>query len=300
MICDIDDGINNFDVERIRKSDLIIIDYHLEKEAPNKTLSILSELKNSEHLNMVVVYTREQLEVVWMQIACMLKGSSDYESGLINYDVTYFWEEDVLPDLKSNGGLYSLSRNEIVTYIKIGKIPGRLIGALHQDSSISEHKEFIAKLICEYHVRYYKIIPEEHQAEIIFGDESGVQWIQAGNIFISLYHKSQGSYESDAENIWNKLNQSLYEWQRSYYKLLKSEIKNRIESEALSFDVHLSNDICGQAAWLNEIIKTEDKDARDEKIDVIFSNLSEDLYLKIKSNIKLRGFINSVFEAYKQ
>ncbi len=45
MICDIDNGSVNFDVDRIRKSDLVIMDYHLDNSAPDKTITILKELK---------------------------------------------------------------------------------------------------------------------------------------------------------------------------------------------------------------------------------------------------------------
>lgn len=59
MICDVDNGSVNFDVDRIRKSDLIIVDYHLDNNAPDKTLKLLQDLKDSDHLNMIVIYTRE-------------------------------------------------------------------------------------------------------------------------------------------------------------------------------------------------------------------------------------------------
>lgn len=45
MICDVDNGSVNFDVDLIRKSDLIIVDYHLDNNAPDKTLKLLQDLK---------------------------------------------------------------------------------------------------------------------------------------------------------------------------------------------------------------------------------------------------------------
>ena len=38
ILCDIDNTSSILDIERIRKSDLLIIDYHLEDEDPRKTL----------------------------------------------------------------------------------------------------------------------------------------------------------------------------------------------------------------------------------------------------------------------
>ncbi|EKT2295772.1 hypothetical protein QD119_000303 [Salmonella enterica] len=304
MICDIDDGVSSFDADRIRKSDLIIIDYHLEKDSPDKTLSVLNELKESEHLNMVVVYTREDMDKVWLQIASMLRGSYDLNSRLIDYgneDVIAYWSDTILPDLDS-GGRYSLSRSEIVSYITTGKTIGRIKGILSQDSDITDpaDREFVANLICEYYIRSSNHLNNDHMSHNVNGDKAGVKWLQVGNIFVTLYRKEVDSYDNDAENIWNTLNESLCEWKPSYYQLLKSEIQNKIEAEALSFNIHLANDIYGQAAWLNEIIRTDDVDFKNEKIDVIFGNLSEELYIKLRKNQELKEFINSVFDAYKQ
>lgn len=79
MICDVDNGSVNFDVDRIRKSDLIIVDYHLDNNAPDKTLKPLQDLKDSDHLNMIVIYTRENLETVWMQISSTPQRCSGYQ-----------------------------------------------------------------------------------------------------------------------------------------------------------------------------------------------------------------------------
>ncbi|AKE60115.1 response regulator receiver domain [Citrobacter farmeri] len=304
MICDIDNCVVNFDVERIRKSDLIIIDYHLEHDSPDKTLSILNELKDSEHLNMVVVYTREKMDIVWLQIASMLRGAYDINSLLIEYDndeVTDYWENTVLPDIKANVG-YSLSKDEITQYITSNKTIGNLKQLLNRDNTLTvkDDRDFLYRLVCEYYVQSANILPNEQLYHHVNGDVNGVKWLQAGNIFIALYHKGQDSYENDAENIWATLNESLCEWRPSYYQLLKSEIQNKIEAEALSFNIHLANDIYGQAAWLNEIIKAEDGVLKDDNIDVIFGNLAEELYIKLRKNDKLRGFINSVFDTYKQ
>ncbi|EAB6380970.1 TPA: response regulator receiver domain [Salmonella enterica] len=304
MVCDIDDGVASLDADRIRKSDLIIIDYHLEKDSPDKTLFVLNKLKDSEHLNMVVVYTRENMETVWLQIASMLRGAYDLNSRLINYDnedVITYWNDVILPDLNSGGG-YSLSRSEIVSYIQTGKTIGRIKGILSRNDDITDPKDrdFIANLICEYYIQSSNNLNDAQAAYNVSGDSNGIKWLQIGNIFVTLYRKEVDSYDNDAENIWNTLNESLCEWKPSYYQLLKSEIQNKIEAEALSFNIHLANDIYGQAAWLNEIIRTDNVNFKNEKIDVIFGNLSEELYIKLRKNPELKRFINSVFDAYKQ
>ncbi|MXF28801.1 hypothetical protein FQ043_23600, partial [Escherichia coli] len=105
-------------------------------------------------------------------------------------------------------------------------------------------------------------------------------------------------HENDGDRIWQTLNDSLIEWKPSYYQLIKSEIQNAIEAEALSFVNHLANDHYGQAAWLNEILKSDSPDIRCRNIDFVFGNLSEELYQRLKNNNTLDEFIKSVFDSY--
>lgn len=143
MICDVDNGSVNFDVDRIRKSDLIIVDYHLDNNAPDKTLKPLQDLKDSDHLNMIVIYTRENLETVWMQISSTLKGALDINSLIIDYDnedVQSYWEDVVLPNLNDNGNK-ALTRDETIAYIKDSKPCRRIKRLIHDDAVLEDQKD---------------------------------------------------------------------------------------------------------------------------------------------------------------
>ncbi|EFK7182426.1 hypothetical protein ATM46_005289, partial [Escherichia coli] len=234
------------------------------------------DLKDSDHLNMIVIYTRENLETVWMQISSTLKGALDINSLIIDYDnedVQSYWEDVVLPNLNDNGNK-ALTRDETIAYIKDSKPCRRIKRLIHDDAVLEDQKDknFIAKMIAEYAVSRNAIISSNTSGNVIRGDESGVKWIQCGNIFVSLFHKVQDDHENDGDRIWQTLNDSLIEWKPSYYQLIKSEIQNAIEAEALSFVNHLANDHYGQAAWLNEILKSDSPDIRCRNIDFVFGN----------------------------
>lgn len=302
MICDIDNGSVNFDVDRIRKSDLVIMDYHLDNNAPDKTISILKELKNSDHLNMIVIYTREELETVWMQIASSLKGIVNFNNRILetdNYDLIEYWQNSILPDL-THKGERALTRDETVLYIKDNCLCKRIKSIIHNDGILTEQKDInlIAEMIAEYAVAENAINPDDNTKSIVVGDAAGIKWIQSGNIFISIFHKDKDDHESDGERIWATLNESLIEWNPSYYQIIKSEIQNTIEAEALSFNNHLANDCYGQAGWLNQILNSTSDEVKKKNIDFVFSNLSEELYERLKGNRTLVGFINEVFETY--
>lgn len=299
MLCDIDDCIRNVDIDRIRKSDLIIIDYHLEDNDPKKTLSILHSLRDSQHLNMVVVYTREQLDKVWMQVSAMMRGNIDYQQCLMDNEGAYeIWDELISHQVDSSGE-YSLEQEELIDYILNGKPTGRILKLLHSDENTRSYKRILAKVICEYSVSKYNLNKNKSNKEPIYGKNSALKWLQSGNVFVTLYQKNTDDGIDDARIIWDELNQSLYEWKPSYYKLIKSEIQNKIEAEALSFNVHLSNDINGQAAWLHEIIKSENIEIRNDKVEYIFNNLSEEFLFRLKGDFELRDYINNVFDVIK-
>ncbi|WP_348223934.1 response regulator receiver domain, partial [Escherichia coli] len=129
--------------DRIRKSDLIIVDYHLDNNAPDKTLKLLQDLKDSDHLKMIVIYTRENLETVWMQISSTLKGALDINSLIIDYDnedVQSYWEDVVLPNLNDNGNK-ALTRDETIAYIKDSKPCRRIKRLIHDDAVLEDQKD---------------------------------------------------------------------------------------------------------------------------------------------------------------
>lgn len=302
MICDIDNGSVNFDVDRIRKSDLVIMDYHLDNSAPDKTITILKELKNSDHLNMIVIYTREELKTVWMQIASSLRGIENCNDKILeteNDELIEYWQSVILPDLIHKGER-ALTRDETVLYIQNDCLCKRIKKAIRDDGSLTEQNDinFIAKMISEYAVAENAVIPDYVTKSMVVGDTAGIKWIQSGNIFISVFHKDKDDHESDGERIWQTLNESLIEWNPSYYQIIKSEIQNTIEAEALSFNNHLANDGYGQAGWLNQILNSASDEIKRKNIEFVFSNLSEELYERLKGNKSLVGFINDVFETY--
>ncbi|RVU77395.1 response regulator receiver domain [Pantoea dispersa] len=302
MICDIDNGSVNFDIDRIRKSDLIIMDYHLDNNAPDKTISILKDLKNSDHLNMIVIYTREDLKTVWMQIASSLKGVVNCNDEIIeteNDELIDCWQRLILPDLIHKGER-ALTRDETVEFIQNGSLCKRVKKIIRDDGLITEQNDinFVANMIAEYSVVESAVIPDFDTKSVVVGDAAGIKWIQSGNIFISVFHKDKDDHENDGELIWKTLNESLIEWNPSYYQIIKSEIQNTIESEALSFNNHLANDGYGQAGWLNQILNSSSTEIKKKNIDFVFSNLSEELYERLKENSALVGFINDVFETY--
>lgn len=309
ILCDLDDSANHLEVDRIRKSDLLIIDYHLESQNPKKTIEILSGLKNSPHFNLAVVYTNEPLEIVWKQITASLTTPRNIHTDIEKIDndeVIDFWEEIIENDIKTNSGSFSLTNDEYLDYLLNQKIPNRLKRNLAEhnkfksDGKLKAYISNLASLICVYHIQINQIYQShDNNSFIIFGDKNGLQWMQYHNVFICI-HKKNNDFENDPERILQTLISSLVDWNPSYYQLIQSEIQNQIEAESMSFNVIHQNDSFGQAAWLKEILKSEEDDSINSKIKTIYSSLAEDLYFKFSQNQTLSDFIKDIFTSYKE
>ncbi|EIQ5956552.1 hypothetical protein LVE49_004552, partial [Salmonella enterica] len=202
----------------------------------------------------------EDLKTVWMQIASSLRGIENCNDKILeteNDELIEYWQSVILPDLIHKGER-ALTRDETVLYIQNDCLCKRIKKAIRDDGSLTEQNDinFIAKMISEYAVAENAVIPDYVTKSMVVGDTAGIKWIQSGNIFISVFHKDKDDHESDGERIWQTLNESLIEWNPSYYQIIKSEIQNTIEAEALSFNNHLANDGYGQAGWLNQILNS--------------------------------------------
>ncbi|MCP6627901.1 response regulator receiver domain [Klebsiella pneumoniae] len=310
ILCDIDDGSVNFDVERIKKSDLIIIDYHLENNSPLRTLETLDKLRESAQFNLIIVYTNEDLTRVWKEICATFIGTVPANSiieTIDSFEVTEFWDNTLKLNI-DNGGVFCLSELEILEYLKTSRPIRRIAGELFRNTEfktngiLKQHSKCLILAIIQENISKYNLLNKIHDAEkdiCIMGDCGESKWIKSGNVFISLFNKTANLDDDEAAAIWDNLSKSLYEWKPSYYNILKSEIQNKIEAEALSFEVQLDNDIYGQAAWLNEVLKNSDLESRKDKIDFIFKNIAEELYFKLRKNENLNEFICEVFTHFE-
>lgn len=299
VLCDIDNSVRNLDVERIRKSDLLIIDYHLEQNDPSKTLEILCGLKNSKHFNLAVVYTSENTETVWKQIAASFSPIKNIEAKIENIEeFDEFWGTEVLPSIQS-GSIYNLTDKELIDYILLDKNSGRLKKILSKNPQFKDKKEEISNIICDYSLGKNQIFqcPENNKTKIE-GDTNGKTWIKSGNVFVCIYQKSSENLDQDPTNIWNTLKDSLVSWKPSYYQLIQSEIQNHIESDSMAFNSVHDNDKHGQAAWLQEILKSSNKTEVSQLLKNIYADISEELSFKFNHNNDLEKFILSTFDFY--
>jgi CheY-like chemotaxis protein len=79
IICDIENNQTKAkrSIERIRKSDLIVLDYHLDEmdTDPTASIEIIRDLADTPHFNIVALFTKEEnLDDVWQVMGANLRG----------------------------------------------------------------------------------------------------------------------------------------------------------------------------------------------------------------------------------
>ncbi|MFM5869805.1 response regulator receiver domain [Aeromonas veronii] len=307
MLCDIDNGGTDglLDVNRLRKSDLIIIDYHLENNSPEKTLGILSKLRSSKQMNMVVVYTNEDLDKVFMNILAKFHGGTNINQVIIEQEseeLETFWQESIVPQLEARTGVHP-SKDEIINYIKTGcinSVKGKLFRINEfRAGELRNYADIIAQMIFEYSITNIislQQIDEEHKRLPIECGNNDTKWIKSNNIFITLFNKSNA--DDDSQDLWGELNSSLCDWEPSYYNIIRSEIQNEIYADSLAFSINLDNDNYGQAALLNEILKNSDQQLLVKNINTIYQNIADEFLFRLSQNEDLRNFIFSTINYY--
>lgn len=300
LICDVSDGFTNFDAEKARKSDLIILDYFLENNEPVKTISILDELAHSNHLNLVVLYTNKSLDDSWLQVVSSLRGCGkvDLEDLIANEENFEFWEDETESGEKiPESWLNTIDEHDVASFL-MGLKPdkntiGKIIKAIGAENSSKRQAVYIG--LCHHRIVQGKLDllnkQETYDGEFCgcFGDS---KWLKIGNLFLCFSHKEQ---DDTGEKINQKLNDALINWSPNYFRLILSEIENQLENEGVSISSFDQNNYLDQAAWLWQIL------SESSKLDVsdLVSQNNLTVREKLLSNKTLISFATSVLDCIK-
>ena len=257
MICDVENRVRDLDIECFRKSDLLILDYHLgpAQNDTERSIKLLRELASSRHFNTVVVYTAEEdLAQVWLDImSALLGGWTEFEESLAAGARKY------LDTLSDQDGLPQVSREATMQYAR-----RRMIRQLDSGVSASARDELVtlgvpknnasdvltAMIHRELGGRAGPYASVAHR-ETVGGFEDEVYWIQTENSFVCVLQKSDEVDDGDeSDRLMSYLSRALCAWHPNLVQVLTSEIQNILESEALaSADRLLKDPITHTALW---------------------------------------------------
>lgn len=290
-ICTVESDVSQLEVEKIRKSDLVVLDYHLNPEdkgnEAKSSLKLISDLSSNKHMNIVVVYTNEILDKVWQQIAAVLYGDRSDSIALKDEELEAWndnqieWEEEWKNSIFDNSKLRKYLFGELDYEDLLTDLKDLVEEDTRRELSISHIKKLL-----ENSVKGLNLIGAKATKFAIHGTEG--QWIQAGHVFIAL--KSKQDDNDDPKDVWDCIENCLYDWKPSFYRVITSELQNQIEDANLSMEKVLSKEKMEQISILWGVLRVQES-GRHSAAKVMLGNLLHDVSENIRSDSNLIDFV---------
>jgi len=250
MTCDIENDAADVHAERFRKSDLIVLDYHLGPGANNseRSLALLRQMAGSKHFNTVVVYTAEpDLNFVWLNVMANVSLGWTGLPGDLEGDAKAHWER-----LFDAGQLPEPSREAIMSFAarrRVRDLPQQVRAPLQQELvALGVPAGVCGEVIDALLHREMAQLSGAHAGQprrIAKGSvENEIRWIQAENAFVAILKKGADGAADDPGGIMEGLGAALLAWRPNLIQILTSEIQNILEVEALAAaDSHLRDPV---------------------------------------------------------
>ncbi len=291
----------------LHQSDLMILDYHLDKARPDdgsKAICILRELADNDYFNLVVVYTKGDQEAggdiarVVREIAvglCSLddrlmlgeKSLQDFVSKLEK------WEDDV-PDIEEkllgevDNGLYLKARTQLPDSNVWGEIDSlpelQRLKTLVDEAPISVKVKFRQVVKWALHRRQQALaskLTTKNYGNLRYSppDRQGANWIRTDRLFVTVVSKS-----NEPSSLPDKLLTALRLWMPEPHRLLMSKMRAELDERGVLAEGEVLGNRCLQAGWMDEFL-TEDSDERAWKIHNTINRHWEGLGDAIRSNV---------------
>ncbi|MBY7898974.1 hypothetical protein KW478_21025 [Vibrio fluvialis] len=266
IICDVEKTTRDISAEKIRKSDLIVLDYQLDDKDPIQALNLIQELSRNSHMNIVVVYTNNDLNVTWMEIASCLRGS--YNGDPEEYYSEGGWDDRWANfDEDYNPSSWDLSHQSLADYILTNELNPikREIARLISGKSFPDAE--LIECYLEGQISKLNLLnnPRVDYIENTQGNYANkeCQWLISGNVFVTLVAKNKEDDQiPKAEQIWKQVENALIDWAPSVYKVVASELQNKIENGRISFEAGQASDHKREAALLWYLLNNREEDIR--------------------------------------
>lgn len=295
-VVDIHDGQNLSSIEdqgleasHFHHSDLMILDYHLNKEKPDdggNAVSILRRLASNDHFNLVIVYTKGysdtggQIPRVVREVALGLCSFDErlvqgQRAGEIVKELIEEWE-DTDEDIEKT--IFDAVDDSLFLMIKAQKsekIDWPAICAWPQFEALKSRVEGAPgkkiprsfRLFLQYSVHHRQESLRPKLAEQDFGrinwdlgGQSETNWIRTDRLFVTVVSKTE-----EPSTLPDKLLSALTRWNPEPHRLLMSKMRAELDERGVLAEGTVLDNHHLQVGWLQEYL-TEDMYERQWKV----------------------------------
>lgn len=318
MICDVENDVTNLDleVERFKKSDLIVLDYQLDPATEDgvMALDVVQRLSASPHFNTIIIYTRHHdLAEVWLELAGRLRqGWAEDETVVFaqasnSEELMELWDKigDQLKDPP-----ISLVR-AYITHGQEGWKQHAEAGPFRKELEDRDVPKPAITLFTEALIhRFVRNTLKKGYADTkrevagAYKPDEGLCWVQAGNCFVAVTQKAKGETDdgNDPDGLFSALDAALLDWKPSLIQVIGSEIQNLLELQALATDeLNLKDPLIrtGLSYFMLEGLGSEappDERRVWASVETIIDKLVDTLRRRIGDSEALQRMATSVFQ----
>ncbi|PRH85455.1 hypothetical protein C5L14_20920 [Labrys okinawensis] len=236
-------------IDKVRKSDLIVLDYKLDGDNPEPALQILRRLANTDHFNMVVLYTADVTAPVAVAVAAAMRGVSPPDQRAMLKPA----EEEAAHDFLEDPVNAEVDGPALLSWLVDGDAPNEWKKDFVVRMREAGVDVGVNKLLDTLRRRWLKQLvgDYEHESTPILSIRSSSYgaddlWVQCGSCFVTIVRKVKADQHADeGELIWTKLGAALRAWHPNLYRLLLSDIQNALEQESIADHARwLADDLC--------------------------------------------------------
>ncbi|PHR22803.1 MAG: hypothetical protein COA36_17660 [Desulfotalea sp.] len=273
--CDIEYDVTSLakKTERLRKSDLVVLDYQLitGSDSSKEALEVIQQLSQNDHFNIIIVNTNNNnLNSVWIEIALTMKN--DFPSSIVSLKTIYESTDWVKFDIESLTS--RITSKIILAFIennyKTNKTSRTTISKLILKQGVrgpNIPKYVDALIFRAIELMNIQTIGESTNRQFNLqskcDETNNIRWILNDKVFVVIKKKQKDQDtqdegvlgNDDPEKLISTLKAALCNWQPSPIQLLMSNIQNTVEQGSLSFRLDLTRSYKDQAAWLYHALK---------------------------------------------
>lgn len=304
--CDIENTFRRGDikmVERMRKCDLIVLDFHLDTDDTDntKSIEILRRLAASRHFNTVIVYTKaERLSDVWLDIAANLRPDLAFEGFLDSHVGELDWWKK--SDTSKLQVPTEAAMAEFLTrgYAGVSRGARKDIGDDIVANGADGDRSVLSEALLRLHVSKRQHAPiadlkielaGPHALQGSFA-KNGPHWLQCRGCFIAIVRKTD---DDEVGHLMSSLDAALLDWRPNFLQILVSEIQNNLELESFAADPRLFSDVERQIGLSHYLLSNLKEDGdQTATVESVIDRMVETLRHRISGDEKLRTFAGDV------
>jgi Response receiver domain len=251
-LCDIDDGarIAAELPPHLDKSDLVILDYHLQGQDPSLALRILKHLARTDHASLVVVYTRDtKLHDVRRRVAAHLRGACRPES-FLTPDELELWEgmEDWSPT-PSETTLDAFLRNDRKTWCADKDLRAELEARGIARDKCTQMVRAALESFIETAYRTSTVTPDALPVIQMSAPDAPRIWVHTENLFVAFVQKTEDN-SAQGGLVFDALQEALKDWNPPYLPTVLAYARGVVARGGFRSENITLSDPLLQAGWM--------------------------------------------------